>query len=38
MLCGNSAMIKDVKVILEERGLARHKRHAPGQYTTEQYH
>lgn len=38
MLCGNSAMIKDVKAILEERGLARHKRHAPGQYTTEQYH
>ncbi len=38
MLCGNSAMIKDVKVILEARGLARHKRHAPGQYTTEQYH
>jgi ferredoxin/flavodoxin---NADP+ reductase len=38
MLCGNSSMIKDVKVILEERGLARHRRHAPGQYTTEQYH
>ncbi|MBK1717466.1 ferredoxin--NADP reductase [Thiocystis violacea] len=38
MLCGNSAMIKDAKVILEERGLARHRRHAPGQYTTEQYH
>jgi ferredoxin--NADP+ reductase len=38
MLCGNSAMIKDVKAILEDRGLARHRRHAPGQYTTEQYH
>ncbi|MCG6898307.1 MAG: ferredoxin--NADP reductase [Thiocapsa sp.] len=38
MLCGNSAMIKEVKTILEERGLARHRRHAPGQYTTEQYH
>jgi ferredoxin--NADP+ reductase len=38
MLCGNSAMIKDVKAILEERGLVRHKRHVPGQYTTEQYH
>jgi ferredoxin--NADP+ reductase len=38
MLCGNSAMIKDVKALLEERGLVRHKRHAPGQYTTEQYH
>ncbi len=38
MLCGSSAMIKDMKAILEGRGLARHKRHAPGQYTTEQYH
>ncbi len=38
MLCGNSEMIKDAKLILEERGLARHRRHAPGQYTTEQYH
>lgn len=38
MLCGNSAMIKDAKVILESRGLERHRRHAPGQYTTEQYH
>ena len=38
MLCGNSAMIKDAKVILESRGLVRHRRNAPGQYTTEQYH
>lgn len=38
MLCGNSAMIKDAKVILEGRGLVRHRRNAPGQYTTEQYH
>ena len=38
MLCGNSEMIKDVKSILEQRGLERHRRHAPGQYTTEQYH
>lgn len=38
MLCGNSAMITDVKQILESRGLARHRSHAPGQYTTEQYH
>jgi ferredoxin--NADP+ reductase len=38
MLCGNAAMIKDVKTILEARGLARHRRHAPGQYSTEQYH
>jgi ferredoxin--NADP+ reductase len=38
MLCGNSAMIKDAKSILEGRGLVRHRRNAPGQYTTEQYH
>jgi ferredoxin/flavodoxin---NADP+ reductase len=38
MLCGNSAMIKDAKTILEARGLKRHRRNAPGQYTTEQYH
>ena len=38
MLCGNSAMIRDVKAILEERGLERHKRRSPGQYSIEQYH
>ncbi|PQJ96026.1 ferredoxin--NADP reductase [Chromatium okenii] len=38
MLCGNSAMIKDAKIILEARGLVRHRRQAPGHYTTEQYH
>lgn len=38
MLCGNSAMIKDAKAILEGRGMVRHRRNAPGQYTTEQYH
>jgi ferredoxin--NADP+ reductase len=38
MLCGNSAMIKEVKAMLEARGLERHRRNAPGQYTTEQYH
>ncbi|SDY32860.1 ferredoxin--NADP+ reductase [Allochromatium warmingii] len=38
MLCGNSAMIKDTKLILEERGLVRHRRQVPGQYSTEQYH
>lgn len=38
MLCGNSAMIKDAKSILEARGLVRHRRQAPGHYTTEQYH
>lgn len=38
MLCGNAGMIKDVKSILEERGFTRHRRHAPGQYSTERYH
>ena len=38
MLCGNALMIKDVKLILEERGLVRHRRNAPGHYSTEQYH
>jgi len=38
MLCGNSEMIKDVKAILEGRGLVRHRRKSPGHYTTEHYH
>ncbi|HYN77301.1 MAG TPA: ferredoxin--NADP reductase [Lamprocystis sp. (in: g-proteobacteria)] len=38
MLCGNSAMIKEAKQILEARGLVRHRRNAPGHYSTEQYH
>jgi len=38
MLCGNSEMIKEVKAILEGRGLVRHRRNSPGHYTTEHYH
>ncbi len=38
MLCGNSAMIKDVGRSSSRSGHNTHKRHAPGQYTTEQYH
>ncbi|WP_295447894.1 ferredoxin--NADP reductase [uncultured Thiodictyon sp.] len=38
MLCGNASMIKDVKQILEARGMVRHRRNAPGQYSTEHYH
>ena len=38
MLCGNSAMIKDAKMILEGRGLVRHRRNAPGHYSAEHYH
>ena len=38
MLCGNSHMIKDMRALLEARGMQRHRRHDPGHYTTEQYH
>jgi ferredoxin--NADP+ reductase len=38
MLCGNSAMIKDAKRILEGHGLMRHRPDAPGQYSAEHYH
>ena len=38
MLCGNSGMIKDMKTLLEKRGLQRNGARTPGQYTTEQYH
>ncbi len=38
MLCGNSAMIKDMRALLEARGLHRHTSRKPGHYTTEIYH
>ena len=38
MLCGNSGMIEDATAILEERGLKRHRRRAPGHYSLEKYH
>lgn len=38
MLCGNSGMIKEMRRILDARGLRRHRRDQPGHYTTEQYH
>jgi ferredoxin--NADP+ reductase len=38
MLCGNAEMIKETRSILEGRGLRRHSRRSPGQYSTEQYH
>jgi len=38
MLCGNAAMIREVGAWLEARGMYRHKRNAPGHYTTEQYY
>ena len=38
MLCGNSAMIADMRALLESRGLNRHTSREPGHYTTEQYY
>jgi ferredoxin--NADP+ reductase len=38
MVCGNSAMIKDVLAVLETRGLKRHRRRDPGHVITEKYH
>jgi len=38
MLCGNAAMIKDMRALLESRGLRRNSAKSPGHYTTEQYY
>jgi ferredoxin--NADP+ reductase len=38
MLCGNAAMIKDMRALLESRGLRRNSAKTPGHYTTEQYY
>jgi ferredoxin--NADP+ reductase len=37
MLCGNHAMLDEMKQLLGQRGLQRHLRHKPGHITTEQY-
>ncbi|ATF09221.1 ferredoxin--NADP reductase [Candidatus Enterovibrio altilux] len=37
MLCGNPSMIKDVRELLEQKGLTKNLRRKPGQITTEQY-
>jgi len=37
MLCGNPQMVKDTTLVLNERGLKKHRRHEPGQITTENY-
>lgn len=37
MLCGNSGMLKDSKVILKERGMDRHLNHKSGHVSSEQY-
>lgn len=38
MMCGNSAMIRDVFAELEKRGMKKHQRREPGHITTEKYH
>ncbi len=37
MLCGNPSMVKEIRGVLEERGLQKNLRRTPGQITTEQY-
>lgn len=37
MLCGNPDMIKDVRELLEQRGLAKHMKRTPGQIVSERY-
>lgn len=37
MICGNPAMVRDTRAVLEARGLRKHKRSEPGQISTEQY-
>lgn len=37
MLCGNPAMVSDVTAVLEERGMRKHRRRAPGHITVETY-
>jgi ferredoxin--NADP+ reductase len=37
MLCGNPAMVSDVTAVLDERGMRKHRRRAPGHITVETY-
>ncbi len=37
MLCGNPAMVSDASAALEERGMRKHRRRAPGHITVETY-
>ena len=38
MLCGSSEMIQEVSLVLESRGMRRHRRREPGHFTSEKYH
>ena len=37
MLCGNPDMVKDVREMLEQRGLTKNLRRTPGSISTENY-
>jgi len=37
MLCGNPAMIEEMRTLLRDRGMRPHRRATPGQYITENY-
>jgi ferredoxin--NADP+ reductase len=37
MLCGNPAMVDDVQLVLDRRGMRRHRRREPGHVTLETY-
>ena len=37
MLCGNPEMVQDTSALLKTMGMARNRRSAPGQITTESY-
>jgi len=38
MMCGNSAMIGDVSEALMRRGMKKHRRRTPGQFSSEKYY
>ena len=38
MMCGSTDMIQDFSLLLEARGMRKHRRRDPGHYTTEKYH
>jgi ferredoxin--NADP+ reductase len=37
MLCGNPEMVRDTQLLLEARGMRRHRRREPGHVTVETY-
>ena len=37
MLCGNPEMVRDTQIVLEARGMRRHRRREPGHFTLETY-